>query len=616
MTTGNVFFPSDQGPAGASPSHEAKQQLGPAGAPAATPKRKKEFASVIEQAMRRRAARTASAEREGALAARPVRGKAVGLAKSSGPVAEKEGEPACCASQRRAPERGGVVLDPPQHPGGTTSTSPHNRDSAHAVEGALVDEALGEELSLNVQSSTLNVERSIPTAAAALGSESNIVPFPVPSVIIPFPLSEAKAMSGSAHAVEGALVDEALGEELSLNVQSSTLNVERSIPTADGSGTKPGASVSSDSTDGLDISGLGLTLIDDLEGPENVHPVNFTKPAERGTGNAEVIPFILRSAEESPAAQSQLPGQSAAAEVSAPMADSTVPVVETRPQPAEIRLLTSAATKATVGTGLPGPERRPALAHKSGVEATGISAARQKGRMESLSNLESGSAHSKSAGHGPGAVTEAPAGASSPVLEDGDVLDFSARNLSATEWQTGRPVSSSDRPATESINPQPADTTGRVERISRLVLGEAALIKQHSSDSMAVVLRPDAETELLVHLTQRNGQIEATVRCERGDWQQLGALWSQLQESLAQHKVRLAPLQEPPSNPSNFNPPAGSESNGQGQGSHRQSSPEKQSMDEWPAPASSNTGPAHVRGRGGSRHRRLTTSRPGWETWA
>ena len=215
-----------------------------------------------------------------------------------------------------------------------------------------------------------------------------------------------------------------------------------------------------------------------------------------------------------------------------------------------------------------------------------------------------------------GALDESPAASAELPRDSAKPLDFSARNLSATEWQTGRPVSSSDRPSSDSLAARAVDTTGTVERISKLVLGEVALVKQHSSDSMAVVLRPDAETELFVHLTQRNGQIEATVRCERGDMQHLGALWGQLQESLAQQKVRLAPLQESPSNQSNFNPPAGSNTNGSGHGSPRQSPPDKQFMDEWPTPASSSTDPAHVRGRGGSRHRRLTTSRPGWETWA
>jgi len=235
--------------------------------------------------------------------------------------------------------------------------------------------------------------------------------------------------------------------------------------------------------------------------------------------------------------------------------------------------------------------------------------------MKSPSNSESAMPQATPlTGREPGRLAELPEIGSGLSGDNGEALDFSARTLSAMEWQTGRPVSSSDRPSSDA----PAirvDTTGTVERISRLVLAEVALIKQHSSDSLAVVLRPDAETELFVHLTQRNGQIEATVRCERGDLQHLGALWGQLQESLAQQKVRLAPLEQPPSHHSNFHPPTGSDANG-GHGSPRQSPPDKQSMDDWPAPAPSSTDSAHVRGRGGSRHRRLTTSRPGWETWA
>ena len=295
------------------------------------------------------------------------------------------------------------------------------------------------------------------------------------------------------------------------------------------------------------------------------------------------------------------------------MVESTAPSVEGRPKHLN-------PAKAPARAGLPGP-----LPRGSGAaEATGISAAKQVSRMESLSNSEPGNAligREVAARQATGALEESPVAATEPARVEGDALTISARNLSATDWQTGRPISSSDRPASDSLNARTVDTTGTVERISKLVLGEVALIKQHSSDSMAVVLRPDAETELFVHLTQRNGQIEATVRCERGDLQHLGALWGQLQESLAQQKIRLAPLQEPPSNHSNFNQPSGSDPNGSGNGSPRHSQREgppsdKQFMDEWPTPAASSTDPAHVRGRGGSRHRRLTTSRPGWETWA
>ena len=198
--------------------------------------------------------------------------------------------------------------------------------------------------------------------------------------------------------------------------------------------------------------------------------------------------------------------------------------------------------------------------------------------------------------------------------------DFSPRNLGAMDWQLGRPVSSIDRSAPASDSSTPAvDATGTVDRITNLVVREAALVRHYKSDAMAVVLRPDAETELYVHFTQRNGQIEATVRCERGDAQQLSALWPQLQESLGQQKVRLAPLQESPSSSSgnsnsNFNPAHGSPTGGGHQQSPRQT-PDRQSMDEWPVPASSPE-TRDVRGRGASGHRRLTTSRPGWETWA
>jgi hypothetical protein len=201
-----------------------------------------------------------------------------------------------------------------------------------------------------------------------------------------------------------------------------------------------------------------------------------------------------------------------------------------------------------------------------------------------------------------------------------EVSDFSDRTKIATDWQTGRSVSASDQPVLETSDGEPSSASATVERISSLVLREAALVKKYSSDSMAVVLRPDAETELFVHLTQRNGQVEATVRCERGDAQHLGALWPQLQESLAQHKVRLAPLEDSAGarGNTNFQPPAGSLMSGGGERGPREDArpSQQQSMDEWPATPAPATATPHVRGGGGTRGRRISTSRPGWETWA
>jgi hypothetical protein len=561
--------------------------------PAAAPKSKKEFAAVVEQAMHRRPsssrpARPSSTQREDPTS--PARTKVIRLqkpetnkpaskdqpafvgptAKTSAPGAGDGNDSSACSTEDDAPASSKDVA-PVQNP---------------SDEGALPD-----------------------------GVPQNIVLFPAPSVIIPFPLAEAKAMGSSTRAVEGSLLSEAAGDtgndEVPMPAPAPAGKAERETRNTGFPAPRSPLRVLSE---GVDIAKLGLAPVEEPERPENVYPVDFPKAAPDDIASRSDPAIISVSFRPSQSAQRadptategrqmvpQLPGQPGTAEESAPMVASTAPAVEARPK----RL---SPTKAPVRAELQGSQPRSARA----AEATGISAARQESRMESITSSKQPDVFS---GREPGSLQESPVGAAEPLRAGGETLNSSARNLGATEWQTGRLVSGSDSPASDSLNTRPVDTSGTVERISKLVLGEAALIKQHSSESMAVVLRPDAETELFVHLTQRNGQIEATVRCERGDLQHLGALWGQLQESLAQQKVRLAPLQESPSNHSNFNQSAGSDTNGNGHGSPRRS-PDKQSMDEWPMPASSGTDPAHVRGRGGSRHRRLTTSRPGWETWA
>ena len=87
----------------------------------------------------------------------------------------------------------------------------------------------------------------------------------------------------------------------------------------------------------------------------------------------------------------------------------------------------------------------------------------------------------------------------------------------------------------------PAD---QVAKVTSLLQDQVVRFRQTARESVEVVLRPDHQTELHVRLVQRAGQIEATVRCDRGDTQALGGSWSRLQESLAQQGVRLAPLAE------------------------------------------------------------------------
>ena len=179
---------------------------------------------------------------------------------------------------------------------------------------------------------------------------------------------------------------------------------------------------------------------------------------------------------------------------------------------------------------------------------------------------------------------------------------------SPAQWHTMRDLS-------PDVAPAASVDSGSVERVSKMVGREVMLFRQHSSDSMAVVLRPDANTELFLHFSRRDGQIEASVRCERGDFHQLNALWSQLQESLAHQKVRLHPLQEAAADTGSGHRYSDGFNRSGHDESSRHSGSDNDFMDEWPAPASPDEQPAHVRSRRESGHR-LSTSRPGWETWA
>ena len=71
---------------------------------------------------------------------------------------------------------------------------------------------------------------------------------------------------------------------------------------------------------------------------------------------------------------------------------------------------------------------------------------------------------------------------------------------------------------------------------------QAIHFKSSGLNSMAVVLKPDPQTEIRLEFATRDGQIEARAHVTGGDLQQLGSNWTQLQDSLAQQGIRLLPL--------------------------------------------------------------------------
>jgi hypothetical protein len=155
----------------------------------------------------------------------------------------------------------------------------------------------------------------------------------------------------------------------------------------------------------------------------------------------------------------------------------------------------------------------------------------------------------------------------------------------------------------------------RIERIGALIVREVSLVRVSNAESLAVVLRPDPETELLVQISRRGGQLEAEIRCDRGDLAVLNGHWHQLRDSLAEHHVRLLPYAELPPAPvdSSAGTPGRSfhlderasgrhESPSEAGGHNRRDAQRKEPADEAPRP--------------GSPPARAGVRRDHWETWA
>jgi hypothetical protein len=77
------------------------------------------------------------------------------------------------------------------------------------------------------------------------------------------------------------------------------------------------------------------------------------------------------------------------------------------------------------------------------------------------------------------------------------------------------------------------------------ILHEAELMRRLRPDSLAVALRPDPQTEIMLRLTQRRGTIEAEASYERGDLESMLSAWPDLQRRLQPQGVQLLDLEWP-----------------------------------------------------------------------
>ena len=108
--------------------------------------------------------------------------------------------------------------------------------------------------------------------------------------------------------------------------------------------------------------------------------------------------------------------------------------------------------------------------------------------------------------------------------------------------------------------PAPSGTAAaaHAQELVSQVLNHVTELRQLNLNSLVVVLKPDANTEILLRLEQRGGAVEIQARFERGDFQNFNAHWQELQRSLAGQGVRLSPLENSPFNAAaSFHRPTG-----------------------------------------------------------
>lgn len=108
------------------------------------------------------------------------------------------------------------------------------------------------------------------------------------------------------------------------------------------------------------------------------------------------------------------------------------------------------------------------------------------------------------------------------------------------------------------------------EQLLQNITREVVQFKHFNAESMAVVLKPDANTEIFLHMVSRNGQIEIQARFDRGDFNSLNGQWAQLQHALSQQGVRLSGLQD------GFNQAPGQQTAGGSGWSHGQMNQQQQ----------------------------------------
>jgi hypothetical protein len=139
-----------------------------------------------------------------------------------------------------------------------------------------------------------------------------------------------------------------------------------------------------------------------------------------------------------------------------------------------------------------------------------------------------------------------------------------------------------------------------LERTQELVASHAMRLENADRDSLTVVLKPGAGTQISLELRQNSDGIQAQAALQQGDYQHLNQNWSDLQQRLDQRGIRLGPLLD-----------QGSFGNS-GNGGNEQSKPQSNR----PADLLAGSGIAGSRTAAITNPHLRAKAATGWETWA
>lgn len=177
-------------------------------------------------------------------------------------------------------------------------------------------------------------------------------------------------------------------------------------------------------------------------------------------------------------------------------------------------------------------------------------------------------------------------------------------------------------PAAAAPGVERAEFVSAVSSVPRAAVAEALVsrvteqvvfFRRVGAESMDVSIRADRTTELVLHLSLRNGLVDVAARVERGDFDAMQSHWGELQQSLSHQGVRVSPL-----NPSSFGESSSFSQSGPFSSSANDS---RQSRDEAPvfAEALADLAPderPHTRPRPSAATAARAAVRQGWVSWA